>query len=120
MLSNIKENCIRIFVIAYYLATDEISIYELAERNSGFLGGEFRKRNRIPLPKQLYYTSERLKFYQAQHFYIGATLNLGDHMFHIVSADEYTLIYMEGHSFLVFFGIAKFVEIKLILILLYL
>lgn len=37
MLSNIKENNERVFIISYYLSDDTISVYELGMRNSGFL-----------------------------------------------------------------------------------
>lgn len=97
MLSTIRENCDRVFIISYYLSDDTIAIYEVAERNSGFSGGEFIKRVRIPLPGQERYISGRPQYYEPYNFYIGATLNIRDFLFHIVSADEYTLIYMENH-----------------------
>lgn len=97
LLSTIKENCERIFIISYYLSDDTIQIYEVAGRNSGFLGGVFSKRVRIPLPGQPKFISRRPQYYQPYNFYIGATISLKDHIFHVVSADEYTLIYMEHH-----------------------
>lgn len=97
LLSTIKENCERMFIISYYLSDDTIQIFEVAARNSGFLGGEFLKRTRIPLPGQQKFTSRRPQYYQPYNFYIGATVSLKDHIFHVVSADEYTLIYMEHH-----------------------
>ena len=97
LLSTIKENCERVFIISYFLSDDTIQIFEIAARNSGFLGGEFMKRTRIPLPGQMKFTSRRPQYYQPYNFYIGATVSLKDHIFHIVSADEYTLIYMEHH-----------------------
>lgn len=97
LLSTIKENCERIFIISFFLCDDTIQIYEIAERNSGFLGGEFKKRTRVPLPGQEKFTSKRPVYYQPVNFYIGSTICLSDHLFHIVSADEYTLIYMEHH-----------------------
>lgn len=36
MISKIKENMERIFIITYYLSNDTISVYELTVRNSGF------------------------------------------------------------------------------------
>lgn len=36
MISDIKENGERVFIITYYLSDDTISIYELGMRNSGF------------------------------------------------------------------------------------
>lgn len=97
MVSKIKENSQRVFIISYYLSDNTIQIYELAERNSGFQNGEFIKRSKILLPNQNLYSSARPKCYRPYHFFIGATLNLRDYIFHIVSADEYTLQYMENH-----------------------
>lgn len=36
MISKIKENNDRFFVITYYLSDDTVSVYELQIRNSGF------------------------------------------------------------------------------------
>ncbi|XP_068158966.1 EF-hand domain-containing family member C2 [Drosophila tropicalis] len=97
MLSTIKENCDRIFVISYYLSEDTIQIQEVAVRNSGFLGGEFMKRTRVELPGQEKFSSKMPQYYMAHNFYINATMAIKDFIFHIVSADEYTLMYMEHH-----------------------
>ncbi|ALC41366.1 Efhc1.2 [Drosophila busckii] len=98
LMSVIKDNCERSFVISYYLADDTLQIYEVARRNSGFLGGEFLKRARVPLPGQQMFGSARPQYYNANDFYIGATMNLKDHIFHVISADEFTLLYMEQHA----------------------
>ncbi|XP_037955499.1 EF-hand domain-containing family member C2-like [Teleopsis dalmanni] len=95
LLSTIPENCERSFVISYYLADDTIQIYEIAIRNSGFLGGEFLKRTRIELPGQKRFSVKRPLCYEASNFYIGATMNINDFIFTVVSADEFTLMYME-------------------------
>ncbi|XP_034477117.1 EF-hand domain-containing family member C2 [Drosophila innubila] len=97
LMSVIRENCERSFVISYYLADDTVQIYEVARRNSGFVGGEFLKRARVPLPGQEKFSSARPEYFRASDFYIGSTVNLKDHIFHIISADEFTLLYMEQH-----------------------
>ncbi|XP_037916196.1 EF-hand domain-containing family member C2-like [Hermetia illucens] len=97
MISPIPENCDRVFIISYYLADDTLSIFELASRNSGFYGGEFFKRDTFYLPDQEWFTSKRPEIYKAHHFYIGAMRRLRDHLFRIVTADEFTLLYMENH-----------------------
>lgn len=97
LISVIRENCERSFVLSYYLADDTLQIYEVAQRNSGFVGGEFLKRARVPLPGQEKFSSTRPEYFRANDFYIGSTVNLKDHIFHIVSADEFTLLYMEQH-----------------------
>lgn len=97
LISAIRDNGERDFVISYFLADDTLQIYETSRRNSGFLGGEFLKRARVPLPGQDMYSSSRPEYYRANDFYIGRTMTLKDHIFHIVSADEFTLMYMEQH-----------------------
>lgn len=50
MESQIRDYCDRIFIVTFYLSNDEISVYELGIRNSGFL---VRNLTRI-LPVQSY------------------------------------------------------------------
>lgn len=97
MISYIRENCDRKFIISYFLSDDTMQIFEIAERNSGFTGGEFLKRKRMLLPDQEVFISGRPDYYKSQHLFIGSTLKINDHIFHLVSSDEYTLCYMEGH-----------------------
>ncbi|XP_017073084.1 EF-hand domain-containing family member C2 isoform X1 [Drosophila eugracilis] len=97
LVSAIRDNGERDFVISYFLADDTVQIYESSRRNSGFLGGEFLKKARVPLPGQDMFSSSRPEYYRANDFYIGRTMTLKDHIFHIVSADEFTLMYMEQH-----------------------
>ncbi|XP_055609941.1 EF-hand domain-containing family member C2-like [Uranotaenia lowii] len=97
MISDIKENNDRFFVITYYLSNDTISVYELMIRNSGFLGGEFIKRCKMLLPNQDIFTPSRPKCYQASDLYLGATVILQDHKFNITTADIFALQFMEGH-----------------------
>lgn len=99
LISTIRENCERVFIISYFLSDDTIQVYEVVRRNSGFSGGVFLKRQRVLLPNQEKFPVKRPDFYKPQHFYIGATINLYDHIFTFVSADEYTLLYMESHPF---------------------
>nr|XP_029712249.1 EF-hand domain-containing family member C2-like [Aedes albopictus] len=97
MISNIKENNDRFFVITYYLSDDTVSVYELMIRNSGFMGGEFIKRQRILLPNQDIFTPARPQYFAAQDFYLGATVILQDHKFNVTNADIYALSFMEAH-----------------------
>ncbi|XP_062554556.1 EF-hand domain-containing family member C2 [Armigeres subalbatus] len=97
MISNIKENNDRFFVITYYLSDDTVSVYELMIRNSGFMGGEFMKRQRILLPKQDIFTPARPQYFAAQDFYLGAMVVLQDHKFNVTNADIYALSFMEAH-----------------------
>ncbi|EDS45541.1 EF-hand domain-containing family member C2 [Culex quinquefasciatus] len=97
MISKIKENNDRFFVITYYLSDDTVSVYELQIRNSGFQGGEFIKRARILTPNQDIFTPNRPSYYKAQDFYLGTTVILQDHKFNVTNADIYALKFMESH-----------------------
>lgn len=98
MISKIKENNERLFVIIYYLCDDTISVHELARRNCGFMGGEFFGKAKFVLPGQEKFTSERPLIYKSQHFYLGAKLILRDFVFEILSADIFALKFMEYHK----------------------
>ncbi|KAM8721070.1 hypothetical protein ACLKA7_007016 [Drosophila subpalustris] len=97
MLSTIRENCERIFVISYFLSDDTMQVQEVAVRNSGFLGGEFMKRTRVLMPGQEKFSCKQPQYYRPCNFFIGATMSIKDFIFHLVSADEFTLMYMEHH-----------------------
>ncbi|XP_017871328.1 PREDICTED: EF-hand domain-containing family member C2 [Drosophila arizonae] len=97
MLSTIRENCERIFVISYYMSDDTMQVQEVAVRNSGFLGGVFMKRTRVLMPGQEKFTCKQPQYYRPCNFYIGGTMSIKDFLFHLVSADEFTLMYMEHH-----------------------
>jgi hypothetical protein len=101
MISNIKENNDRLFVISYYLNDDTIAVFELPCRNFGFKGGEFFKKSKIYLPNQDKYASERLISYKSQDFHLGAVLNLRNFIFKIISADLFALKFMEANKELV-------------------
>ena len=98
MISKIRENNERVFVINYFLSDDTLSVHELARRNSGFMGGEFFKRAQFVLPDQGWYTSNRPKIYQSHHFFLGSKVILRDFIFEIISADIFALNFMEQHK----------------------
>ncbi|XP_018325854.1 EF-hand domain-containing family member C2-like [Agrilus planipennis] len=98
MISKIPENCTRKFIINYYLNDDTLSVFEIAERNSGFATNQFLGRGPVMLPGQAIFVSDPPKNYTAQHMYIGATLLINSFKFVLVDADEYALRYMEINS----------------------
>lgn len=102
LISKIQENNERAFIILYYLDDDTISVYEVGLRNSGFLGGEFFKRSKIYLPGQEWLSAKRPKTYTAEDFFLGTKVNLRDHIFVVISADKFTLNFMEQnpHQFI--------------------
>lgn len=98
MISDNPDNSYRQFIISIYLMDNTVAIFELASRNSGFTRCLFQKRMQVMLPNQDIYSNQKPKFYEPQHFYIGAQLNLGKFHFRIDSADGYTLRYIEKNS----------------------
>ncbi|XP_063973466.1 EF-hand domain-containing family member C2-like [Diachasmimorpha longicaudata] len=95
MISKIPENCSRQFIIQIYLMDNTVSIFEYAPKNTGFTRSLFQKRMEVPLPGREVYPTEKPRYFEPHHFYIGAGLNLGGFQFYLTSADEYTLRYME-------------------------
>lgn len=61
--------------------------------------GDFFKRSKVLLPHQDLLTPARPMIYTPQHFYIGSTLLINDFTFHLISADEFALKYMENNPF---------------------
>uniref|UniRef100_A0A336MSJ8 EF-hand domain-containing family member C2 n=1 Tax=Culicoides sonorensis TaxID=179676 RepID=A0A336MSJ8_CULSO len=102
LISKIKENNNRAFIILYYLDDDTISVYEIGLKNSGFLGGEFFKRSKMYLPGQEWLSASRPKTYKAEDLFIGTKVNLRDHIFALISADRFSLNFMEQnpHQFI--------------------
>lgn len=95
MVTKNIENITRTFILTYCLSNDTVAVFEIPRRNSGFSGGLFLHGKKFFLPDQDMLSAARPKPYTPQHFYIGATINLNSHIFHIVGADDYALDYME-------------------------
>lgn len=87
----------RVFIVTFHLATDELSVYELGVRNSGFVGGDFFKRAKFARPGAELMGAEPPQRYRAHHLYVGAELELRGFVFGLVTADEFGLGYMEAH-----------------------
>ncbi|XP_050016786.1 EF-hand domain-containing family member C2 isoform X1 [Alexandromys fortis] len=97
----VTEKCAdfdRMFVIAFYLGDDTVSVFEPIERNSGNAGGMFLKRSRVKKPGQEVFKSEFSEYIKAEELYIGTTVNVNGYLFHLLNADEYTLKYMENNT----------------------
>lgn len=80
----------RRFIISFYCGDDTIQVYEVADKNSGRIGGKFMERKKHKSPVTTYYYSEK-------DFLIGKTVYLGGFKFQLLSADEYTEKYMEDN-----------------------
>lgn len=98
MISDVKENNERLFIITYYLSDDTIAVYELSCRNSGYRGGEFIGKSTVFWPGQEKFTNYRPLAYKSQDFYLGAIVNLRDYIFKITSVDLFALRFMEEHK----------------------
>lgn len=51
------------------------------------------------MPNQEWLTAERPKQYTPQHFFVGAVVVLKSYVFDLVTADEFSLAFMEDHPF---------------------
>lgn len=99
MVTDAPEDKDRRFVMTFYIADDTISIFEPSQRNSGIIGGKFLQRQRVRLPEQDPDTVRKVgksEYYTANDLYVGAVINIFNHMMELTETDEFTLRYMEG------------------------
>lgn len=90
-VTNKPEDINRRFILTYYLADDTISIYEKAQRNSGFIGGKFLERMKLKNPV----TTQP---FQPHDFHTGATLTLNHYVFELLEADGFTKSFLSGSA----------------------
>lgn len=64
----------------------------------GIIGGKFLERRRVKKPGQTLFKSEMSGYYKAQDLYVGARININNHLFQLMDADEYVFNYMEEHA----------------------
>ncbi|XP_041979568.1 EF-hand domain-containing family member C2-like [Aricia agestis] len=88
----------RYFIVKYYLCDDTIAVFELGERNSGFTGGNFFRRDKMYLPDVEFFVPEEPPSYTDRDMWVGNELLINRHRFRLVAADEYALRYMELNS----------------------
>ncbi|KAG8445855.1 hypothetical protein GDO86_010589, partial [Hymenochirus boettgeri] len=67
------EDKVRRFILSYFLANDMLSIYEPHVRNSGFIGGKFLEKSKVPKPGS---TVENPNYYGPKDFTIGAAVEV--------------------------------------------
>ncbi|XP_010612376.1 EF-hand domain-containing family member C2 [Fukomys damarensis] len=85
----------RIFVISYFINDGTLSVFEPIERNSGYTGGLFLKRSRVKKFGQEVFKSELSEYIKMEELYVGAKVNVNGNIFVLLSADDFTLNYME-------------------------
>ncbi|AAZ11408.1 Repeat of unknown function (DUF1126), putative [Trypanosoma equiperdum] len=75
----------RRFTLTHYTATGDSMVYESPIKNSGYVGGCFSSRSRIPNPAGgpgAYYTHEDFK--------VGSIIVINAHKFEVMNMDEHT------------------------------
>ncbi|RVE45367.1 hypothetical protein evm_009996 [Chilo suppressalis] len=85
----------RYFIIKYFLCDDTIGVFELGERNSGFKGGKFFRRDKMYLPDVEFFVPKEPPSYTDKDMWVGNELVINKHRFRLIAADEYALRYME-------------------------
>eukprot|EP00435_Cladocopium_sp_Y103_P036865 s946_g9.t1 len=90
MVNGEPEDEMRRLVIAYYLADDEVAVFEEPVRNSGHMGGRFSEKRRIKNPA----TGE---YFKLSDLFVGQTVVIAAQPLRITRADEHCLQYLEAH-----------------------
>jgi len=83
------DDAMRNFIIAFYPADEEVSVFEMESRNSGHKPGKFAEKRRMKNPSTGQY-------FELRDFYIGCTVNIVSTPFKIVRADEHCLQFLEA------------------------
>ena len=91
----------RKFVLAYYLADDQIQVFVLPEDGSGIKPGKFIEKGKMKRPKKDQSDDPAIHsaYYNAQDLYVGAILEMNCHTFLITTADDYVFDFMEREEF---------------------
>ncbi|PAA83009.1 hypothetical protein BOX15_Mlig019168g1 [Macrostomum lignano] len=87
----------RRFIVNFFLSDDSILVFEPPQRNSGFQGGKFLERIKLPKPGHERFSTKAPEYYQAYDFYVGAVLEINKFKMEILDADEYAYKYMESN-----------------------
>jgi hypothetical protein len=75
------------------LADDTISIFEPASKNSGIMEGKFLERRKYKN------VDKNGDFITPSEMAIGGDVKINGHSFHLMSCDEYTKKYLDGHLY---------------------
>ncbi|XP_045448004.1 EF-hand domain-containing family member C2-like [Melitaea cinxia] len=97
LINDNPDDARRYFIIKYFLCDDTIGIFELGERNSGFKGGKFFRRDKMYLPDVDFFVPKEPPAYTDKDMWVGNELVINKHRFRLIAADEYALRYMELH-----------------------
>jgi hypothetical protein len=91
--TRIPEDVDRRFIISFFLSDDTISIFEPAQKNSGIMEGKFLERRKYKN------VDKNHEFITPSDLALGGDVKINGHSFHILSCDEYTQSYLDGHMF---------------------
>ena len=69
------------------MSTEQLSIFERLERNSGFLGGKFLEKSKLKNPRTG-------RSYEWRDFHVGGRVRVNEYEFEVVEADEYSRKWM--------------------------
>ncbi|XP_059052304.1 EF-hand domain-containing family member C2-like isoform X2 [Achroia grisella] len=99
LINDNPEDARRYFIIKYFLCDDTIGVFELCERNSGFKGGKFFRRDKMYLPDVEFFVPKEPPAYTDHDMWVGNELVINKHRFRLIAADEYALRYMEVNEY---------------------
>lgn len=88
LISEVREENTRRFIISFYCGDDTIQVYQTSERNSGIWGGKFLERSRQKNPL----TNE---YYNEKDFQLGSIVQFNVYKFQLMRGDEFTVNYMK-------------------------
>lgn len=84
------------FVVSFFMKDKTLSIYEVVVPNSGIQEGRFLERMRVPYSSPT--PAEGPKYINERDLYIGAHVRIFGRVFHLLTADAFTLQYMEQNK----------------------
>jgi len=91
--TKVPEDVDRRFIISYYLASDSISIFEPAQKNSGIIEGPFLANKKYKnVDKQMAYITPT-------DLAIGGDIKINGYNFHLLGCDEFTTKYLATHTY---------------------
>lgn len=90
MVNGQPEDEIRKFVIGFFPADDQVAVWEINQRNSGFWAGKFREKTRTKNP-------DTGTWFKMTDLAIGMTVTISSQPFNIIRADEHSLNFLEAH-----------------------
>lgn len=88
LVNGIPEDEMRVMVIAYYPADDEVAVFELPVRNSGHWIGKFADKRRMKNP-------DTMAWFKLADLVVGKVVTIAASPFLITRADEHCLQFLE-------------------------